>query len=61
MRYIIIPLGIIEYLLWTYFSITDLIRVNFDFFYTTSITDIWLGMHIVLVGVFLSYLIVKYW
>lgn len=65
MRYIIIPLLIIFYIIWSYKSIKDTIKYpNYDFERNTW-SNVWLSLHIGAIGAIviagLFYLIVTYW
>ena len=65
MRYIIIPLAIILYILWSYKSIKDLIRTYKDpWLDGTDCKDYtygWLLLHLSIICGALVFLIIKYW
>lgn len=67
MRYIIIPLLIILYIIWTYIFIKDIIKYGMNkctyLFYpeTNALTGLWLLIHFFLSVGGLMYVIITYW
>lgn len=61
MRYIIIPLAILLYLIWSYKAIKNLLEDFDHYFNYDSSTLIWSFLHIILILVTIGGLSFKYW